>query len=87
MKQYFRYDDDDTMSVSISQFLERLTTPGDFGIGDKMQYYVENNILYICTPATAKERLIEWWRNQSAVYKDKFKPNSANQNLIGFDGY
>ena len=42
------------------------------GFGDRFQYYVDNQCLYICTHTTAKSRLINWWKGLSVVEKEKF---------------
>jgi hypothetical protein len=41
-------------------------------IGSKIQYYIQNDILYFCSIKTAQNILTKWWTNLSAEKKRKF---------------
>jgi len=50
----------------------------DFGqVGNKIQYYTENSKLYICSPMTAKKRLLTWLNKQPNDYRQQFTQNKA----------
>jgi hypothetical protein len=34
-------------------------------VGNKFQYYVDTEKLYICSANTAKKRWIDWWANEA----------------------
>jgi len=68
--------------ITLEDFLSTVTTEGrgsinfSYGqIGNKIQYYVENNNIYICSPATIKPRLLNWWAVQPDSYKRQFTQN------------
>ena len=42
-------------------------------LGNKIQYYVENDIIFLCSSMTAKKRWIEWWNQQTIEYKNELK--------------
>ncbi len=42
-------------------------------LGNKVQYYIENDRIYLCSSMTAKNRWIDWWERQSEEYKSEFK--------------
>ena len=58
--------------IRMKEFLEEVTRTGYLEIGSHLQYYLENNNLYICTQATAKKRLLNWWQNLAESEKIKF---------------
>lgn len=59
---YFRYDlPFGKVTINIVDFLNTITTENYYNIGSRVQYYVENKKLHICTQTTAKARLIDWW--------------------------
>ena len=68
--------------ITLENFLNSVT-PGwrkqslfSYGeIGNKIQYYVENNNIYICSPTTLKARLLNWWAAQPASYRLQFTQN------------
>jgi hypothetical protein len=65
-------------NLSISDFLSSLgierNNPFSYSdIGCKIQYLVDNGKLYFCTIETARQRLINWWKNLSLDEKNKFK--------------
>lgn len=41
-------------------------------LGCKVQYYVQDGKLYFCTVATARQRLVNWWKNLPVEEKRKF---------------
>ncbi|PQJ12385.1 hypothetical protein CJD36_001140 [Flavipsychrobacter stenotrophus] len=47
--------------VKIRDFLYDLTGVDYCEIGNKLQYYVDGNKVFICTQETAKKRLLSWW--------------------------
>lgn len=64
-------------SLSISNFLSSLAIAQNYpfsylDIGCAMQYYIENGKLYFCTINTARQRLINWWKDLSVEEKNKF---------------
>lgn len=65
-------------NLSISNFLSSLgierNNPFSYShIGCKIQYYVDNGKLYFCTIDTARQRIMNWWKNLSIDEKNKFK--------------
>lgn len=59
-------------SVSIADFLEDVTDIGYLEHGSRIQYYIKDDSLFICSQSTAKRLLLNWWDNQSMVYKSSF---------------
>ncbi len=49
------------VNVYVVDFLNAFTSESYTNIGSHIQYYIENKKLHICTQATAKARLIDWW--------------------------
>jgi hypothetical protein len=41
-------------------------------LGNRIQYYVDGNQIYICSSQTAKKRWLAWWREQSFEFKEHF---------------
>jgi len=66
-------EDDNSWSVTVGGFIHYATPGGAIlingMIGNKIQYYVEGNKLYICSSVTAKDKILRWWGNQSKSYK------------------
>lgn len=65
-------------NLSILEFLSSLGIGhnGPFSysmIGCKIQYYTDNGKLYFCTITTARQRLVNWWKNLSVSEKNNFK--------------
>lgn len=50
----------------------------DYGmIGSKINYYVKDNVLYLCSPQTSREIVLNWWNAQSREYKNQFSADSS----------
>ncbi len=65
-------------TLSISNFLSSLkidrNNPFSYShIGCKVQYYMDNGKLFFVTINTARQRLVNWWKNLSLDEKNKFK--------------
>ena len=45
--------------------------------GMRIQYYMENNRLNICTTITAKQRLLTWWKSLPPEQKNSFTQNAG----------
>lgn len=63
-------------NLSISKFLDYMSIARNYpfnycDMGCKIQYYVENGKLYICTISTARARLLKWYKNLSVEEKSK----------------
>jgi hypothetical protein len=61
--------------VSIQEFFRLLDFDNYIFLGSRVQYYVTSDKLYICSPETARRRLIEWWTNLSIAEKDIYNKN------------
>ena len=61
--------------VSIREFFGLLDFDNYASLGGRVQYYVSGDKLYICSPVTARRRLIEWWTKLSAVEKGVYNKN------------
>jgi len=64
-------------TLSIGYFLNSLAIARNdpfsyLDIGCKIQYYVEDKVLYFCTINTARERLVNWWKALPVEEKNKF---------------
>jgi len=46
--------------VSVGEFLNNPFFEFFRELGNRVQYYVENGRLYVCSPATAKKRWVDW---------------------------
>ncbi len=42
-------------------------------MGNRLQYFVENDVIHFCSSETAKQRWIAWWETQSKSYKNELK--------------
>jgi hypothetical protein len=51
--------------ANIGEFLDRVTEVDYLDLGNKMNYYVENGKVFICSPLTAKIKLCSWWSGLS----------------------
>jgi hypothetical protein len=58
--------------LRIGTFLTRATEVDYSYIGNKFQYYVEGSKVFICSAATSKVRIVEWWDLTSSDEKIKF---------------
>ena len=54
-------------NISIQEFLSFLDFSTYSSLGSRVQYYLDGDKLYICSPETARQRLIAWWTNQPAA--------------------
>jgi hypothetical protein len=61
--------------VSVQEFFRLLDFDNYTSLGSRVQYYVTGDKLYICSPETARRRLIEWWTNLTAVEKASYNKN------------
>jgi hypothetical protein len=61
--------------VSIRYFLSLLDSDRYSSLGSRIQYYVTDDKLYICSPETARRRLITWWENQTIEQKASYNKN------------
>jgi hypothetical protein len=70
-----------TVSNFLRQFAENnspmslLTGYGD--VGNKLQYYIEDDRLTICSPETAKTRVVKWWNEKPQAYKSQFNLDNS----------
>jgi len=61
--------------VSVQEFFRLLDFDNYTSLGSRVQYYVADDKLYICSPETARRRLIEWWINLTADEKASYNKN------------
>ena len=61
--------------VSVQEFFRLLDFDNYTSLGSRVQYYVTGDILYICSPETARRRLIEWWTNLTETEKAAYNKN------------
>jgi hypothetical protein len=45
-------------------------------LGNRIQYFVEDGIVHVCSSKTAKERWLKWWDAQSEEYKGELSKNA-----------
>lgn len=64
------------VKVSIPRLLYDVTRVTYVDIGSKLQYYVEDKSIFICTPMTAKQRLLNWWQMLPEKERKKFADDS-----------
>lgn len=62
-------------SISLKDFFQLLDFGSYSSLGSRVQYYLENGKLTICSSATAQKRLIEWWANQTFEQKAFYNKN------------
>jgi hypothetical protein len=60
-------------SIDISDFFRLLDFDNYTSLGSRVQYYMENDVLHICSPETAKKRLLDWWTNQTPEQKATYQ--------------
>ena len=66
------------VTIPMSQYLSGLTRVEYCGRnGSRIQYYIENNRLYICSTITAKQRLLTWWNSLPLEQKNSFTQNAG----------
>ncbi len=61
------------IKLGVRDFLYDITEIRYTEIGSKLQYYVEDDKIYICTQNTAKLRLLKFWHEMPLAKKDKFR--------------
>jgi hypothetical protein len=55
-------------------------SPMDYGeTGSKINYYVKDGKLYICSPEISRDIVIKWWDSQSIAYQQQFTQDSAKR--------
>ena len=63
--------------VSVQEFFSLLDFDNYTSLGSRVQYYVSGDKLFICSPETARQRLIEWWTNltpeEKAIYNKNYR--------------
>ena len=65
----------DESFITIGEFLRLLDLDYYTRLGTRLQYYMEDSKLYICSPNTARKRMIAWWSNQTQEQKDSYNKN------------
>lgn len=74
----------DILTLSVGGFIGDATNISYADLGNELQYYLIGNHLYICSAQTMKERLVNWWGEQSLSAKKDFSQNKAvNHNPFG----
>lgn len=63
--------------LTAGSLLDALTEVDYLHIGSRIQYYVQDGKLVICSTETARKRLINWWNTQSQDFKQNFSKNAA----------
>ena len=61
--------------VSIREFFRLLDFDNYTSLGSRVQYYVADGKLHICSPETARNRLIVWWTNLAEAEKATYNKN------------
>lgn len=61
--------------VSVQGFFRFLNLDSYITLGSRVQYYVSGDKLFICSPETAKKRLVEWWTRLAKDERESFKKN------------
>lgn len=72
--------DKNTLTTTVGAFLSQVvskdsnrTLASEFSdTGNKIQYFITNDMLFICSANTAKTKLLNWWGEQSLSYKQQF---------------
>lgn len=67
-------------TLSVQEFFIKLDVDDYLSLGSKVQYYVADDKLYICSIETAKHRLIEWWTNLTTAEKAAYNKTAINNN-------
>jgi hypothetical protein len=55
---------------SVSSFLYGMTKCGYIENGSRLQYYIRNGELYICSSQVSKEIILNWWEQQTDSFKN-----------------
>jgi hypothetical protein len=63
---------DGSQGTSIGEILDPFGSTAFFDVGKKIQYYIDDGKLYICTADTAKKRWIKWWINLTPSQQRKY---------------
>jgi hypothetical protein len=67
-----KFDD----SINIRDLFDVLGINSYINLGSRVQYYVVNDKLYICSSETAQALFVNWWKNQTAEQKAIYTKNS-----------
>ncbi|GGA91993.1 hypothetical protein GCM10011511_14240 [Puia dinghuensis] len=59
------------LKLSVGDFLDSWAFRIFKELGNKLQYYVENGKLYICSAESAKKRWIDWWAKSASTFDKK----------------
>jgi hypothetical protein len=65
--------------TNIGKLFRRSFIDDYIDIGKRIQYYVEDGKLYICSPETTRKRLINWWTNLTREQKEIFNKDQASR--------
>lgn len=61
--------------VDIDSFFQLLDLDRYSSLGSRLQYYLEGGRLYICSPMTARKRLVNWWQRLTPEQKALYNKN------------
>ena len=61
--------------VTVQEFFSLLDFDNYTSLGSRVQYYVTEDKLFICSPETARRRLIEWWTKLTDEEKATYNKN------------
>ena len=61
--------------ITIEEFFSLLDFNNYLSLGSSIQYYLDGGKLYICSPETAKRKLITWWADQTPEQQASYNKN------------
>jgi hypothetical protein len=62
--------------VSIQELFNLLDLSTYSSLGSRVQYYVDDNKLFICSTETARQRLLSWWTSQTSEQRASYNKNN-----------
>jgi hypothetical protein len=65
------------LKLFVADFLDPWGSPRFWELGTKIQYYIENGKLYICSAGIAKKRWEDWWAKLSTDEQSNFGSETA----------
>jgi len=69
---------------TIAKLLHSITSI-EYGIvGSKINYFVKDNKLYLCSPEKSREVILKWWNGRPMPYKEQFVADSSYYTMHPF---
>lgn len=67
----------DSYKNTIAKLLSCIISTFYSTVGSKINYFIKNDELYLCSPEKSRKIVLEWWKNKPTVYKEQFVADSS----------